>query len=115
VHAAAVNDAFQKLRRPYERAKALLALRGVDVGETGETLDDPALLMEIMEVREALEEASTESDRLAIGQKNMRGMEACEAKLAEHFREGDDDAAAMETMRLRYLITIHNEVHGLID
>jgi molecular chaperone HscB len=39
----------------------MLALNGVEVSES-ESLEDPELLMEVMEVREQMEEAETEED-----------------------------------------------------
>ena len=53
--AMAVNDAFRTMRDPLLRADALLALAGQPVEEGHRA--DPALLMEVMELREALEAA----------------------------------------------------------
>jgi molecular chaperone HscB len=57
-HATALNDAVRTLRNPLLRADYLLLLRGVDVAAEGEdrvTLE-PMFLMEILELREALDE-----------------------------------------------------------
>jgi len=51
-----VNEAFRILKDPVRRAEALLALRGVATGEGKEPPASPALLMEVMERREALAE-----------------------------------------------------------
>jgi molecular chaperone HscB len=54
-----VNEAQRTLRDPVRRAEALLRLRGLEaeVGETREPKPDGAFLMEVMDAREALDEA----------------------------------------------------------
>ena len=53
---AQVNEAFQTLKDPVQRARYLLRLRGVDTGEETDTAMDPAFLTEQMEWREGLDE-----------------------------------------------------------
>src|SRR5215510_1316310 len=55
--AAALNDAYRTLKDPLSRAVYLAELRGVALPGDGKTIDDPDLLMEAMEAREALHEA----------------------------------------------------------
>lgn len=55
VQTRALNDAYQTVRRPERRAEHLLARHGVVIGEH-ERLE-PALLEEILELREELAEA----------------------------------------------------------
>ena len=57
--AAAVNDAYRTLKDPLARAVYLAGLKGVEMPADGKTIDDPELLMEAMEAREELHEAST--------------------------------------------------------
>ena len=65
--AAALNDAYRTLKDPLGRAVYLAALNGVDLPGDGRTIDDPELLLEAMEAREELHEATTAEavDRLA--------------------------------------------------
>ena len=67
-----LNDAYKVLQDDVKRAEYLLKLEGVDIGEekpqstTGATKQlvvDPKLLMEIMELREALAEARSDERR----------------------------------------------------
>ncbi len=52
-----VNEAFRKLRDPIARAEALLVRHGRPIAETGGAPAAPALLMEVLERREALGDA----------------------------------------------------------
>ncbi|CAK0771946.1 (Fe-S) cluster biosynthesis co-chaperone HscB [Gammaproteobacteria bacterium] len=64
--AAAVNGAYQILRDPVRRARYLLSLRGVETQEEGNTIMDPAFLMEQMELREQLGEVPETSDPVNV-------------------------------------------------
>jgi len=55
-----VNHAFKTLQNPVLRAEYILQQQGVDLAESEQTLEDPGLLMEIMESREALDEATSQ-------------------------------------------------------
>jgi molecular chaperone HscB len=63
-----VNEAYRILKDPVRRAEALLALRGVPVGEGQEPPASPALLMEVMERREALAEVRKTKSESALTQ-----------------------------------------------
>jgi molecular chaperone HscB len=51
----ALNDAYQRLKKPVPRAEYLLARAGVTIGDNEQL--DPEFLMEILELREELAEA----------------------------------------------------------
>src|SRR5438132_12609726 len=53
-----VNEAYRTLRNPVSRASHLLALNGIDVAFETNTAMPAEFLMEQMELREALEEAT---------------------------------------------------------
>ena len=58
----------------------------MDLGESGESIDDMELLMEVMEVREELEDATHRRDAAArerIGERNAAHIEACVAGLSQ--------------------------------
>jgi len=61
-----VNEAWRTLKDPVKRAEALMRRAGVDIGETKEAAANPALLMEMMEQREALSDARASKDRAAL-------------------------------------------------
>lgn len=61
-----VNEAFRTLKDPVRRAEALLARRGLHSGEGKEPPASPALLMEVMERREALAEVRQTKNEAAL-------------------------------------------------
>jgi molecular chaperone HscB len=83
--AADVNEAWRIVRDPVKRAEALFTLAGVEVGETNEPKPDPALLMEVLEKREALAEAKTARDATkatALARTMTERMQMLQADLA---------------------------------
>ena len=62
----ALNEALQVLRDPLQRARHLLALRGLEWEDEYETRMDPAFLMQQMEWREALGGARKAADPLEV-------------------------------------------------
>lgn len=101
--ATSLNDAYETLMDPLGRAVYLLRLSGIDTGGDGKTVDDPALLMEAMEMREALAEARTPAEVDALVGRARAEAEACRVALARLFAGGDLAAAGKATLRLTYL------------
>lgn len=64
-----INKAYNTLKNPLSRSKYLLKEKGVQVNES-DSLEDPELLMEVMEFREELEEVTSEKDLLSLKQRN---------------------------------------------
>jgi molecular chaperone HscB len=101
--AAALNDAYRTLKDPLSRAVYFAGLKGVELPGDGKTIDDPDLLMEAMEAREALHEARTVDaiDRLAAEARD--GMKSSLAGLGGLFLRDDKPAIRKALLRLRYL------------
>ena len=100
--AATLNDAYRTLKDPLSRAVYFAELRGVELPGDGKTIDDPDLLMEAMEAREALHEAASPDavDALAA-QAKKRAQEALKG-LADLFLHEDKPAIRKTLLRLRY-------------
>jgi molecular chaperone HscB len=59
---ADINDAYQTLKNPLQRAEYLLTHRGVDMPNEQHTFGDTSFLMRQMELREMLEDVKFSSD-----------------------------------------------------
>ena len=100
--AAALNDAYRTLKDPLSRAFYLAELRGVELPGDGKTIDDPDLLMEAMEAREALHEAaSTHAVGVLAEQAKKQAQDALK-ELADLFLHDDKPAIRKTLLRLRY-------------
>ncbi|KAJ3299499.1 hypothetical protein HK104_008688 [Borealophlyctis nickersoniae] len=105
-----INKAYQTLRDPLARAKYLLEQGGVHVDEAA-SLDDPDLLMAVLDAREQLEEAETDEEVAAIGAENEKRLRETMKSLAEAFAAGDLDRARDLTIQLQYWTNIKRAVN----
>lgn len=93
---ANVNDAYHTLKTPLKRAQHLLALSGVTIlDEANSTKPDKALLMEVMELQEAIAEGN-KPDISALIAETLKN-------LSQSFKNNDLEAAKTSTIRLSYL------------
>ena len=109
--AVEVNEAYRTLRDQQKRAEALLTLlRGGDataqpaVRETA----DPELLMEVMELREALSEAKQARDMARVGSlaERVRALHAgTDARLLRAFGELREQADAGQLAKIATLVS----------
>lgn len=123
--AVSVNEAYRTLRDELKRAELLLARGGAEVGEGSGPPADPALLMEVMELREALSETKASGDLTARARLveivNERSEEATfSLRTALGALAGGPDAearadAARALSRLRYYRRFLDEVGVLED
>ncbi|KAJ9107390.1 hypothetical protein QFC21_000840 [Naganishia friedmannii] len=99
-----LNKAYSTLADPLSRAQYLLEIYGNPISET-DSLDDPALLMDVMEAREELEEASTEEDVEKVKESNGGRIRETMDGLAAAFGANPPDLirAKMLAIELQYL------------
>jgi len=111
--AVALNEAYEALKDPLERATYLLKLKGVDANPDGcHTVNDPTLLMEQMERREALMEADTPAAVDALAREANSHVSESEAAIAAAFAAGQLEKAGAETTRLKYLVKLVEEARA---
>src|SRR5262245_21310078 len=101
--AAALNDAYRTLKAPLSRAVYLAELKGVALPGDGKTIDDPDLLMEAMEAREALHEAETVEAVERLSAAAREDMKRSLGGLVSLFLRDDKPATRKALLRLRYL------------
>lgn len=94
-----INEAYQRLKNPLQRAAYLCELYGVPVQAEDNTSMPAAFLMQQMEWREALDDASSESDvdelTLEVASVKRSMLQKCEQLL--HSVEGAQEA--VQTVR----------------
>lgn len=115
--AAQINEAYDTLKDPLRRGRYLLSLRGQSV-EDQATHQDPAFLMQQMELREALGEVRAQDDPLAALERLAREVRgeyrALETGLAQALDDtGDLQAALTFVLKMQYFTRLQNEVREL--
>jgi molecular chaperone HscB len=103
VEAAALNDAYRTLKDPLSRAVYFAALKGVELPGDGKTIDDPELLVEVMDAREELHEASSIAEVDALAAFAREDLQKALAGLPSLFLANDKPAIRKALLRLRYL------------
>lgn len=108
---ARINEAYKTLQNPLTRAQYLLELRGIDIaGDETAKVEDPELLMEVLETREIIEEAQSEEDLQPLKETNEKRVEGSVQILEDAFKKDDLDAAKTEAVKLRYWINIRESI-----
>lgn len=118
-NATLINEAYQTLKVPLERARYLLTLRGVALDDPKYTLNDPAFLMQQMELREALAAVPHSSEPLArietllneIGER-IQAQVAELAVLLEDVGDQHSDLAVQASQKLQFLTKLLAEAEA---
>ena len=109
--AITLNDAYETLKDPLRRADYLVHLLGAGVLPQGcDAVNDPVILMEAMELREALHEAEMSHEVERIARRTLADIDDCVDELADTFDKGDLPVACRLTTRLKYLMKLKDEV-----
>ncbi|KAN0028618.1 hypothetical protein ACTFIV_010464 [Dictyostelium citrinum] len=107
-----LNTAYNILKSPFLRAEYILNQKGLDLSSVGDV--DPEVLMEVLEVREAIDEG-TEEDITKIAHENRQKINDVVEKLEIEFQNKNYQEALKQTVYLRYLTRIQEEVHNRLD
>ena len=110
---ARINEAYKTLQNPLLRTQYLLSLRGIDVAEDETAkVEDPELLMEVLDTREEIENAGAEEELEELKRVNDERIEESEKILDAAFRKDDMERAKGEAVRLRYWVNIKESLDG---
>jgi molecular chaperone HscB len=113
-----VNEAWRVLRDPIRRAQALLAVRGVTIAEGREPQAAPEFLMEMLEQREALDEAKQAKDLArihAMAKTIEERARTVEAELSSGFSKGQAAELVAKVGELRFFRRFLDEVSAIED
>lgn len=117
--AAQINDAYQILKSPIDRAEYLLVQHGVDIRSEQQTLQDPMFLMEQMELREELEDIADSSepeDALFAFEGKVSKMYKQQLKAIEQELETEAWLEAADRVRkLKFIAKLKNEIELVED
>ena len=110
-----VNDAYDTLKNPLSRAGHLLELEGIDISDEENRHVPPPLLMEMMELRERIQDAGDDGrELLNLTEELKKTAQASVKDLARLFEGHQYEAAAAETTRLSYLGKALEEAYMLL-
>lgn len=119
---AMINDAYQTLKHPINRAQYLLKLRNTEMPSEQASFGDTQFLMRQMELREMLEDISQASDiesaietaDTLLAQEFASLLETTKAKLAENTTEANI-AASQDVRKLKFYQKLQIELERLED
>ncbi|KAI7847566.1 Co-chaperone HscB, C-terminal oligomerization domain-containing protein [Circinella umbellata] len=104
-----LNKAYGTLKDPLARARYMLELENVEVSES-DSLHEPELLMEVMELREELDEVTNEEELDQVKQTNDAKYEETVKNLSEAFKSKNLDHAKELMIQLQYWETIRRAI-----
>lgn len=108
---ANLNEAYATLRDPFKRACHLLNLHGIDALKEGQTCYYTSeLLQESFTMREALTEAGTVEEVVAIEAGCNTRREAVLGVIAEATKQQDWNSLARQVVTLKFLDTFAGEI-----
>lgn len=112
--AAHVNEAFQTLKRPLSRARYLLELRGIADAQAAQL--DEAFLLEQMNLREQLEELSSQQEPLSALMQMRASLEGRINDLQQVFVESldkDNNSEALQAFnKMQFFYRLQEELDG---
>lgn len=108
-----INEAYKTLQNPLLRAQYLLSLRGIEVAEDETAkVEDPELLMEVLDARESIEEAESEEDLVEMRERNEERIAESTEIIDQAFKRDDLEAAKSEAVKLRYWVNIKESIEN---
>ena len=108
-----INEAYQRLKDPLKRAAYLCELQGAPIAAHSNTAMPAEFLMEQMEWREALEEASGEDELEVIAQRLAGSRRQLLERIGQLLDEEHDAAGAAQQVRaLMFLERFGEDIEG---
>lgn len=114
-HTSKINEAFNTLKDPVQRALYMLKLRGMDINFENETTMDAEFLMEQLELRESLAEIGVDEqsldklDTMSAGVKDK--LSNLMVQFSEHYESDKNDQARECIRKMQFLQKAQNEIN----
>ena len=88
-------------------------MRGIEVAEDETAkVEDPELLMEVLEARESIEEAESEADLEGMRDVNEKRIQESTEIIDQAFKDDHLEAAKSEAVKLRYWVNIKESIEN---
>ncbi|KXF79768.1 co-chaperone HscB [Enterovibrio coralii] len=117
--AAQINDAYQTLSDPVRRAEYMLSLNGIELRDEQQTMQDPAFLMQQMELREELEEIADSNEpeeKLFDFEQQVSNIhKSLLAELKNQLDTAQWSDAAATVRKLKFLVKLKQEIERIED
>ena len=115
-YTATVNDAYNTLKHPVQRALYMLDLQGAELDMENTTLHDPQFLMQQMELREALSEIKSHADPEAELEKMAADLRQQQQAMTEDFAQALTPPAALaEAQKIAVRMQFNDKLQREID
>ena len=111
--ATQVNEAYQTLKQPIDRARYLLGLQGVDTQEETNTAMPAEFLMQQIEWREAIAEAADTATLDQLAHQLRQATQQLHAQLGQLIDQQHADAA-QAVRKLRFLDKLRAEINDAL-
>jgi len=112
-----INEAQTTLKDPVLRATYLLKLKGVDINLENETTMDSGFLMQQLEMRERLENISSEADPLdaldALAKETRADMNEVMQGFADSYKSNQLDESREWVRKLQFMQKAIKEINSL--
>ncbi|XP_065351198.1 iron-sulfur cluster co-chaperone protein HscB [Cloeon dipterum] len=111
-HSALLNQAYKTLLKPLDRGLYLLSLEGMSIEE--DTIQmDPAFLMQIMELNEELEAASSSQSILKLAESNAKILDEYTRNIDSAFAEKNLEKAKKLLAEMKYYASLDEKIKEL--
>jgi molecular chaperone HscB len=112
-----VNEAYQTLANPVQRARYMLEVSGLDMKDESETTSDIEFLMEQIALREQMEEARDKEDPLVECDNIITNLKLRSAEISDEFSQkfeaGDLDNDKLVSRKMQFIQRILEQVMDL--
>lgn len=107
---ALVNKAYETLLKPLSRGLYMLELQGLNIEEGTDSTVNSELLMELMEINEALDAAQTPQETNRIGQDTKGKLAGLTQQIDSALNKGELQTAKALLTQMKYFANIEEKV-----